>query len=163
MVAEGETHGEITRPEHWADPLALTVLVFNERAGCGTVLGQTLIVVISGALALPRARLVFGGAATDRALDRLGGVNVDDLPEGVGSHSGHLPLSVADSRTGALTAAGSESRVLTLAIPCSFFRAAHPRSRLPGGVAVAAMVGWLCFLVSVGVCSVTFGHSVYGP
>ena len=43
------------------------------------------------------------------------------------------------------------------------FCAAHPRSRLPSEVVAAVLVGWLCFVVSVGVCSVTFGHIYLWP
>lgn len=42
-----------------------------------------------------------------------------------------------------------------------FFRACSPRSGLPGVVVVAVLVGWLCLVVSVGVCSVTCGHVLW--
>jgi hypothetical protein len=70
-------------------------------------------------------------------------------------------LPISDSRAGAFVVDG-ESRMLAVAIPSSFFRAAHPRSGLPGGV-VVAVVGWLCLIVSMGVCSVTCGHIYLWP
>jgi hypothetical protein len=68
-------------------------------------------------------------------------------------------LPISDSRAGAFVVDG-ESRLL--AIPRGFFRAAHPRSGFPGGI-VVAVVGWLCLIVSVGVCSVTCGHIYLWP
>jgi hypothetical protein len=95
MLARSETDGEIGVAEQGTDPLALTALVFDDRAGCRTAISPTLIVVIGDALALPRARQVFGSAATDRTLGRLGGVGVGNLPVCAGLHSGHLSIVVA--------------------------------------------------------------------
>ena len=63
--------------------------------------------------------------------------------------------------------------MLAMAVPRGFFRVVQSRSYLLGGVAVVVgwllvvvgwlfvMGGWLCVLVSVGVCSVTCGHSLW--
>jgi hypothetical protein len=55
----------------------------------------------------------------------------------------------------------SECCVLALTTLRGLFRAA--RSCLLRGIPIAVMVGWLCILVSGGVCSVTCGHSTLWP
>jgi hypothetical protein len=86
MLARGETDREIAVAEHGADALAFTALAFDKCASSRTALSAALIVVIGSALALPRARQVFGSATTDGALGRFGSIGVGNLPEGVGSH-----------------------------------------------------------------------------
>jgi hypothetical protein len=70
----------------------------------------------------------------------------------------HLSLPVTDFRAGALAVIGGDGGGLVHPIPRVLFRPACLRSRFSSGVVVAVLVGWLCFVVSVGVCSVTFGH-----
>src|SRR5699024_4619652 len=100
------------------------------------------------------------GAVTDRALNRFGNVGIEKSPESVDLHSGHLSLPVADSGAGAFATISSTNRGLVNLIARVLFRAAELRSCFSSGVgiAVAVVVGWLCFVVSMGVCAVTCGH-----
>ena len=86
MLAGSESNGKVARTEHWADAPVVPLLVLDNRAACETTLGPTVVVVIGGALTLPRARQAVGVTVAGGATDGLWRVDIEEPPECVGLH-----------------------------------------------------------------------------